>query len=270
MSLRQLVLSLATLPLKFGFFAAWLTLFVLWERVRPAAAKPKGLTLKPAARIGGKVTLGVINALLWMSVTLPITVIAIGQATERGFFDWRGPWAAGWAGLIVDIVILDFVAYFLHRSSHEVPFLWRFHEVHHRDEFLDVTTGLRFHFGEIVFGSIFRAMIVCGGAMPLEHVIVFDMLIMAMNWFSHSNIKLPVVFHRALSHVIATPWYHWVHHKATQPKSEQNYAVIFVFWDKIFGTRAERGRRIGSLLGVRHQNDVPLGQLLVLPFQKRE
>lgn len=66
------------------------------------------------------------------------------------------------------------------------------------------------------------------------------------------------------------PSYHWVHHKATQPESEQNYGVLFTIWDRMFGTRALRDRRLGMLLGVRHQSDLPLGHLLIMPFKERE
>ncbi|HYC63688.1 MAG TPA: sterol desaturase family protein [Reyranellaceae bacterium] len=269
MSLRQFVLNLATLPLKLAIFGAWFGLLMLWERFLPAAPQPATMTLARSARVGGNVTLGAINAVLWLVVTLPLTVIAIGYAPERGFMNWRGDWAAGPAGLAVDIVLLDLFAYFWHRASHESEVLWRFHEVHHRDEFLDVTTGLRFHFGEIIFGSAVRAFVVCAMSCPLEHVIVFDLVVLLMNWFSHSNIKLPLWFEKALSYVFVTPWLHWTHHKTTKPESDQNYAVIFSFWDVFLGTRAERGRRIGMEVGLRHDGDLPLGRLLIQPFTGR-
>ena len=270
MPLRQFILNLATLPIKVGLLAGWFAILMTWERLLPASRKPETMTLSPSTRIGGNITLGLINAGLWAAVTLPLTAIAIGQATEKGFFDWRGTWATGFVGLAIDIVLLDFVAYFWHRASHEVDLLWRFHEVHHRDEFLDATTGVRFHFGEVIFGSAFRAIFICGSSTPLEHVIIFDVVMMVMNWFGHSNLRLPAWFEKTLSLLVVMPSYHWVHHKATQPESEQNYGVLFTIWDRMFGTRALRDRRLGMLLGVRHQSDLPLGHLLIMPFKERE
>lgn len=270
MSLRQFVLSLATMPLKLAFLGGWFALLMIWERVLPAAPKPAETTLTPAARTGGNVTLGAINLVVWLVVTLPLTVVAIGQAPERGFADWRGTWATGFTALAVDILILDLFAYFWHRANHEIDTLWRFHEIHHRDEFLDVTTGLRFHFGEVIFGSAVRGILLCGIGAPIEHVIVFDAMVLLMNWFSHSNLRLPGWYEKPLSLLIATPSHHWTHHRTTKPEIDQNYGVIFSFWDFIFRTRALRGRRLGMQVGVRHESDVPLGRLLVLPFMRRE
>jgi sterol desaturase/sphingolipid hydroxylase (fatty acid hydroxylase superfamily) len=266
MSLRQFVLSLALMPLKLGFLGAWFALLAIWERVLPAAPKPSEMALTHSARTGGNVTLGAINAVVWLVVTVPLTAVAIAQAPEHGFADWRGTWATGLTGLIVDILILDLFAYFWHRAGHEADTLWRFHQVHHRDEFLDVTTGLRFHFGEVIFGSAVRGVLLFGIGAPIEHVIVFDVMVLVMNWFSHSNLRLPGWFEKPLSILIVTPSHHWTHHRTTKPEIDQNYAVVFTIWDFIFRTRAERGRRLGMQLGVRHHSDEPLGRLLILPF----
>jgi sterol desaturase/sphingolipid hydroxylase (fatty acid hydroxylase superfamily) len=270
MSLRQFVLSLSTLPLKLAFFGGWIGLLLLWERFLPAAPRPADMTLSQSTRVGGNVTLGAINAILWIMVTLTLSVIALGVSPERGFLEWRSGWSEGWVGLAVDILVLDLFAYFWHRAAHENETLWRFHEVHHRDEFLDVTTGLRFHFGETIFGSAVRAVLLIALGSPIEHVIIFDLAVMVMNWFSHSNIKLPAWFEKPLSFLVVTPGLHWIHHKTSKPESDQNYAVIFSFWDMFFGTRAERDRRIGMEVGLRHVGDVPLGRLLIAPFLRRD
>ena len=269
MSVRQFVLNLAAVPVKLAFLGAWFALLMVWERLVPAAPKPAEMGLTQAARIGGNATLGAINVVIWLAVTLPLTLLALSQAPERGFAEWRGTWATELTGLLVDIVILDLFAYFWHRAAHEVNWLWRFHEVHHRDEFLDVTTGLRFHFGETIFGSAARAVVVLGVSCPIEHVIVFDVLVLVMNWFSHSNLRLPGWFEKPLSILIVTPSIHWTHHRTSKPEIDQNYAVIFSLWDWIFRTRAQRGRRIGMQVGVRHHSDEALWRLLILPFRPR-
>ena len=38
-----------------------------------------------------------------------------------------------------------------HRLVHKVPFLWRFHRVHHSDQKMETTSGIRFHPVEIFF-----------------------------------------------------------------------------------------------------------------------
>lgn len=65
------------------------------------------------------------------------------------------------------ILLLDYSLYLWHVSTHKVPFLWRFHLVHHVDLDLDSSTAYRFHFGEILISVIWRAMqILLIGASP--------------------------------------------------------------------------------------------------------
>ena len=66
---------------------------------------------------------------------------------------------------VVTFLLLDLSFYYWHRANHVWPFLWRFHNVHHVDPDLDVSTSIRFHFLEIAFSAAFRALqvIVIGG-----------------------------------------------------------------------------------------------------------
>ncbi|VAX35166.1 Fatty acid hydroxylase family (carotene hydroxylase/sterol desaturase), partial [hydrothermal vent metagenome] len=58
----------------------------------------------------------------------------------------------------IGFIVLDFFDYIWHRINHEIPFLWRFHKVHHVDTHVDVTTALRFHPGELVLSSIMKSL----------------------------------------------------------------------------------------------------------------
>jgi len=55
------------------------------------------------------------------------------------------------------VVLLDYTLYLWHVLTHRVPLLWRFHEIHHADRDLDVTTAMRFHAGEMALSIPFRA-----------------------------------------------------------------------------------------------------------------
>ena len=65
------------------------------------------------------------------------------------------PAAAQW---IAGFLLLDLSFYYWHRANHGWPFLWRFHNVHHVDPDLDISTSVRFHFLEIAFSAAFRAL----------------------------------------------------------------------------------------------------------------
>jgi len=64
----------------------------------------------------------------------------------------------GWAGTAASMLLLDYTLYLWHAMSHRVPFLWRFHRVHHAGLDMDASTAIRFHFGESVLGVPYRAL----------------------------------------------------------------------------------------------------------------
>ena len=55
-------------------------------------------------------------------------------------------------------LLMDLIFYYWHLANHRVPFLWRFHNVHHSDPELDVSSAFRFHFGEMAFSALMNAM----------------------------------------------------------------------------------------------------------------
>src|SRR5215471_3390957 len=56
-----------------------------------------------------------------------------------------------WPSIVLGVLLMDYLYWWWHVALHLVPPLWRFHNVHHCDLDLDVTTALRFHLGEIIF-----------------------------------------------------------------------------------------------------------------------
>ena len=144
----------------------------------------------------------------------------------------------GSAGLVFDLLVLDFWIYWWHRANHRVPFLWRFHEVHHLDQFLDVTTAVRFHLGEVLLSAIVRGAIIIILAVPSMSVVIFETALLLATMFHHSNMKLPAGLERALSWLVVTPSTHWVHHHALRRDTDSNYATVLSIWDKLFASRS--------------------------------
>ncbi len=245
----------------------WIALFFLLERLWPAATPPAAAASE--AR-GGRYRLGR-NGGLWLctvalsaSVVLPISA----WASSQPLIPRSGIWA-GWPGLLLDIVLLDLWIYWWHRANHEVPFLWRFHEVHHLDRFLDTTSALRFHFGEVLISALVRAAVIVLLGIPLLSVLVFEVLVLCSAIFHHSNLRLPPRVERALSKVIITPSIHWVHHHARRADTDSNYGTIFSFWDRLFASRSRTPRRLDMEIGVEGRDEQPLPALLLRPFRRR-
>ncbi len=176
-----------------------------------------------------------------------------------------------WLEGAIAFVLLDYTNYLWHILNHKVPLLWRFHLVHHTDADLDVTTALRFHFGEIIGSVIFRgAAVLLTGATPLL-VIVYEIIFEGCTQFHHSNIKLPVAFEKVLNKLLVTPRMHGIHHSVVHAETDSNYSVIFSFWDKLHRTAKLHIPQEQVVIGVPaygDQKELTIGYLLKLPFTK--
>ena len=204
------------------------------------------------------------------AVLSPLIVVPISAAAASYSLDWRPDWWSGPQGLIIDLVILDYWIYWWHRANHVIPFLWRFHEVHHLDEFLDVTTALRFHAGEVFLSSLVRAAVNYLLDVPLTKVIIFETIVLVGAIFHHSNLKLPSALEHVLSRIIVTPSIHWVHHHAVRKDTDSNYATLLSVWDHLFGSRSATQRWSDMPIGVEKRNDEDLPGLLLRPFRSRK
>tara|TARA_B100001939_G_scaffold343705_1_gene356851 strand:+ start:14598 stop:15515 length:918 start_codon:yes stop_codon:yes gene_type:complete len=178
-----------------------------------------------------------------------------------------------WLSILITVLLHDFVKYAQHVLFHHVRACWRFHLVHHTDQDYDFTTGLRFHPLEalVTTASTFLVILVLGP--PALAVIVFEFLTMFINFLSHTNIRLNDRLERILRFVIVTPNMHRIHHSAWEPETNSNYAVIFSFWDKIFGTYTAQAREdqkdmMVGLYEYRDLQDQNFFRMLLQPFLK--
>jgi sterol desaturase/sphingolipid hydroxylase (fatty acid hydroxylase superfamily) len=237
---------------------AWFALVFAGERLRPAAARPAVAGLP---RLGRNGTFWIINTLLSPLVVLPVTAWA---ATHRA--EWRPEWWSGWTGFALDVILLDFLIYWWHQANHRIPFLWRFHEVHHLDRFLDSTSAIRFHFGEVLLSAGARAAVILVLGFPFASVLAFEALLLCATIFHHSNLHLPPIVESALSRAIITPSIHWVHHHDVRSDTDSNYGTLFSFWDRLFRTRSPTIRTPTMSIGVEGNPERPLPALLARPF----
>jgi fatty acid hydroxylase family protein len=154
--------------------------------------------------------------------------------------------------------------------THRVPFLWRFHRVHHADRDLDVTTALRFHFGEMALSVPFRAAQVALIGVSPRALSIWKAALLASIMFHHSNVRLPARIDRALSRLVMTPRLHGIHHARDPRLRETNWSSGLVVWDTLHGTllRDAPQPTIG-VPGLEGSEDVRLGRMMALPFRER-
>ena len=142
--------------------------------------------------------------------------------------------------IIISFVVLDFFGgWLVHMVQHKTYALWKFHIIHHSDNNVDVTTGLRHHPIESVLRGIFFLIgIILSGA-PMYAVMIFQTLLVLSTQFTHANIHLPVWLDKLISYVIVSPNMHKVHHHWQQPYTDSNYGAVLSIWDRMLGTYQE-------------------------------
>ena len=242
--------------------ATWFLLFFALERARPAAPEPPAVT-GGWRRVGRNLGLWTLNLPLSLLLVIPLTEWASRVAPA-----WRPDWWSGWVGLALDLLLLDLLIYWWHRANHVAPLLWRFHAVHHRDRFLDSSSALRFHVGEVALSALARAAVILALCFPLASVLVFETLVLLAAIFHHSNLCLPARLERALSWVVVTPSIHWVHHHRVRRDTDSNYATVLSLWDRLFGSRSPTRRTPTMEIGTEGLEEESAVALLLRPLRR--
>lgn len=142
-----------------------------------------------------------------------------------------------WAKLFISVALYDVTAYWIHRGTHEIPLLWRFHRVHHSDTTMDSSTVFRFHPLELILvfgiGNIVTAALFGTDVFSMALYYFFLYLFF---FFEHANLKYPNWLNSTLGLIFVMPDHHRVHHQQNQFYTDSNFADIFIIWDRLFGT----------------------------------
>ena len=178
-----------------------------------------------------------------------------------------------WADVIISLLLLDLIsAYLVHFIQHKVPWMWKFHLVHHSDMNVDVTTGLRHHPGETVFRIIFTIIGVFVSGASIGMVMLYQSLSVLFAHITHANINIPKKIDSIISYVLVTPNMHKIHHHYEMPLTDSNYGNIFSIWDRLFNTFSFINKQKSVVYGIDTYMDKSennnLGTLLSIPFKK--
>ncbi len=176
------------------------------------------------------------------------------------------------AQAVVAFLLLDYTLYIWHRLTHRVPFLWRFHDVHHTDLDLDASTALRFHFGEMGLSAVYRsAGVALVGASPAL-VLIYEVVFEAATAFHHSNWRLSPPVERVLNLLIVTPRMHGIHHSVVRSETDSNWSTIFSWWDRLHRTYRMDVPQDSVTIGLpayREPAELTVFELLSMPFRRQ-
>ena len=213
--------------------AAGVALAALWlgEACIPFYTEFEGGVKRRLLHDAKNLGFGVFNAaLLLVLFSFALTAIT-AWTTESDFGLSRLVAWPAWLETLLLFVLFDFWMYLWHRANHSVPFLWRFHRMHHSDPEMDASTALRFHTGEVVLSSLARLAVLLLLGMTLEQLALYEMVFLPVILFHHSNVSLPRWFDHGLLAIVVTPAMHRVHHSRWRPETDSNYGSVFPYWD---------------------------------------
>src|SRR5436190_8733387 len=175
-------------------------------------------------------------------------------------------------GFIAAFLLMDLTFYWWHIANHRIGFLWRFHNVHHVDPDLDVSTGFRFHFGEVTMSAVFRVMQVLLIGISMPAFAVYELVFQANTLFHHSNLRLPIRLERILNKVLVTPRMHGIHHSQVRRENNSNYGVVFPWWDRVhrtLGLNIPQAEIAIGIPGYSLPDDNQLRNALLMPFRRQ-
>jgi len=255
--------------IRMGCFAAIFALAAIAEAVAPRRA----LSVSKARRWFANLAMQAIDAVI-PRLIFPLLPMGLAMfMADRGWGLLNVFPIASTAAIVIGVAALDLTLYFQHVLFHRTPLLWRLHKVHHTDQDIDVTTGLRFHPLEIILSLIIKLAVVAAIGPPAAAVLIFEVLLNGASMFNHGNLRIPLLWDRIIRAVLVTPDMHRVHHSVIVRETNSNYGFSVPWWDHLFGTYRDQpaeghdGMRIG-LKGYHDDRSLSLSSLLVMPFVK--
>lgn len=236
---------------------------LLAERARPLRQR----TREELPRLARNAAMGAACQAVIMASEAPITeaIAHKNKRQRRGLQHLVG----GWPGRIAAVLLMDYTYYLWHVATHKVPFLWRFHRVHHLDPDLDMSTAVRFHAADMLVSTPMRMLQVrLSGADPVTHNIWRGFFLGSV-LFHHSNLRLPKDVDEALSTVVTTPRMHGIHHGQKLDEMDSNWTSGFSFWDRLHGTFRADVPQHAITIGVDDpaaERDIALLPAMAAPF----
>ncbi|MEY8098863.1 sterol desaturase family protein [Falsihalocynthiibacter sp. S25ZX9] len=255
--------------LRLGVFLGLFVVLALAEAMLPR---------RPSIRMGRwpiNWAMIILDSITLRIMAIAVPLLAVGAALEashRGIGLFNHTTLPSWIEVLLAIIILDFFIWLQHLITHKVPFLWRFHQVHHADPEMDVTTAIRFHPVEIALSAGFKIGLVYVFGPSAVAVILFEVLLNGTAMFNHANLRLPIPLDRVVRRVLVTPDMHRVHHSVYREETDSNYGFSLSLWDRLFGTYIAQPKdgHTGMRIGLLGEYAKPKGFIhaLMMPFRK--
>jgi len=219
-------------------FVGSLLLVALWEFCRPRRRREFPALRRRVANVG----FWIVNLFLAAFFLEPTGLARPRFEALLGIDFPSWPFADPGVSFLAGFLFLDLANYLVHRCEHAVPFLWRFHALHHSDPDVDVTTSLRHHPIEYLLASAVYWLAIIMLDMPAVVVLGHGLAVFSASAVQHGNVRLPQWLERWLQPVLATTDMHRIHHSVVFDQANSNYGAVLSVWDRLLGTYASISR----------------------------
>jgi len=248
-------------PVKAVLIAAMI--FIPFERLAPANRRQRVFRDGWAT----DVVTGIANGLL-LYVALLGSLAAIDAAAGFAVPHLR-TWVATRplaAQAIAAVVIGDLGVYGVHRLLHTVPWLWRFHAIHHSAEEMDWLIALRFHAVDLLLSRLASLGLLVALNVAPAALAAFVVVFAWQSWLAHANVRIS---YGPLSRVLVSPEFHHWHHSADRDAYNMNYANVLALWDVVFGTAYLPIGRTPDRFGIDERVPASYAGRFFFPFERR-
>lgn len=205
--------------------SALIVLFLIAERLRPAQARPL-----VARGHRHDVLFTLLNVVFVVPLVTALT-LAFADVAQR-----VAPWVIlprfglvpRWVVIVLIVVAMDFCNWLVHLANHRVRMLWRFHELHHSQEDMNVLTVFRTHpliHVSYVLAVALALVLLANGELPTLLLVAYGGAVA----FAHSNTNLSF---GPLDRVFVSPNYHRIHHRLSGPH-DVNLGFTLTIWDQL-------------------------------------
>jgi len=164
------------------------------------------------------------------------------------------------------IVVGDLGVYGAHRLQHTVPWLWRFHAIHHSAREMDWLIALRFHAVDLLMSRLASLGLLVALNVAPSAIASFVLVFAWQSWLAHANVR---VTYGPLRWVIVSPEFHHWHHSADRDAYNRNYANMLAFWDVAFGTAYLPIGRTPDRFGIDERVPGGFAGRFFFPFRRR-
>jgi sterol desaturase/sphingolipid hydroxylase (fatty acid hydroxylase superfamily) len=141
-------------------------------------------------------------------------------------------WENAVAYWIVLLLAEDFVFYWLHRIDHTIRLFWAVHVTHHSSQQFNFTVGFRSSVFEPLYRFVYFIPLAWLGFMPLDIIFMYSAT-QIWGTLVHTEMKINLGWP---GNILVTPSHHRVHHASNAKYLDKNMGMVFIIWDKLFGT----------------------------------